>query len=382
MPSLVIDDVTKHYGAFRAIKGVRFSVEPGEFIVMVGPSGCGKSTLLKIIAGLEPITAGRVIINDRDVTHLEPADRGVAMVFQNYALYPHMNVAQNMGFGLKMAGLPKAEVEEAVLRAAEILQITEHLGKRPKELSGGQKQRVAIGRAITRAPDVFLFDEPLSNLDAALRSQMRVELSRLHSDLKATMVYVTHDQTEAMTMADRIVVINSGEIEQVGSPLDLYNRPSNVFVAGFLGSPRMNFFSARTTASGDGAVEVSLGGTLAVSVPLRGGDERPPSGSDVMLGVRPESFRLGEADGLRLEGTVKVVESLGRETLLYVDTAPLAVVRSEQQQNYVAIHQASQQSHAPDAPIVLTIDRRDIFLFDTAGRTIRFPESAHKKAGH
>ena len=382
MPSLVIDDVTKHYGAFRAIKGVRFSVEPGEFIVMVGPSGCGKSTLLRIIAGLEPITAGRVIINDRDVTHLEPADRGVAMVFQNYALYPHMNVAQNMGFGLKMAGLPKAEVEEAVLRAAEILQITEHLGKRPKELSGGQKQRVAIGRAITRAPDVFLFDEPLSNLDAALRSQMRVELSRLHSDLKATMVYVTHDQTEAMTMADRIVVINSGEIEQVGSPLDLYNRPSNVFVAGFLGSPRMNFFSARITASGDGAVEVSLGGTLAVSVPLRGGDERPPSGSDVMLGVRPESFRLGESDGLRLEGTVKVVESLGRETLLYVDTAPLAVVRSEQQQNYVAIHQASQQSHAPDAPIVLTIDRRDIFLFDTAGRTIRFPESAHKKAGH
>ena len=200
---------------------------------------------MRIIAGLEPITTGRIVINERDVTELEPADRGVAMVFQNYALYPHMNVAQNMGFGLKMSGRPRAEVDAAVKRAAEILRITEHLHKKPKELSGGQKQRVAIGRAITRAPDVFLFDEPLSNLDAALRSQMRVELSRLHSELEATMVYVTHDQTEAMTMADRIVVLNAGIIEQIGSPLDLYNRPGNVFVAGFLGSPRMNFFKAQ-----------------------------------------------------------------------------------------------------------------------------------------
>jgi multiple sugar transport system ATP-binding protein len=382
MPSLIVDDVIKHYGAFHAIKGVGFSVEPGEFIVMVGPSGCGKSTLLRIIAGLERITAGRVIINDRDVTDMEPADRGVAMVFQNYALYPHMNVAQNMGFGLKMLGRPKAEVEAAVLRAAEILQITEHLGKRPKELSGGQKQRVAIGRAITRAPDVFLFDEPLSNLDAALRSQMRVELSRLHSELKATMIYVTHDQTEAMTMADRIVVINAGEIEQIGSPLDLYNRPSNAFVAGFLGSPRMNFFPARVAAGSEGAVEVSFGAVPAVSLRLRDGDECPPPGSDVAVGVRPESFRLGEADGVRIEGTVKVVESLGRETLLYVDTAPLAVLRSDaQQQDYVAVHQASQQNWAPDAPIMLTVDRRDIFLFDAAGRTVRFPEHAPKKVG-
>jgi multiple sugar transport system ATP-binding protein len=383
MPSLLIDAVTKHYGAFHAIKGVSFSVEPGEFIVMVGPSGCGKSTLLRIIAGLEPITAGRVVINDRDVTHLEPADRGVAMVFQNYALYPHMNVAQNMGFGLKMSGRSRAEVDTAVRRAAEILQITEHLSKRPKELSGGQKQRVAIGRAITRAPEVFLFDEPLSNLDAALRSQMRVELSRLHSDLKATMIYVTHDQTEAMTMADRIVVINNGEIEQVGSPLDLYNRPANVFVAGFLGSPRMNFFPARVAASGEGTVDVALGGMPAVSIPLRDGDERPQSGSGVLLGVRPESFRLGEAEGVRLKGTVKVVESLGRETLLYVDTAPIAVAEAEaQQQSYVAVHQASQQSHAPDAPIVLTIDRRDVFLFDADGRAIRFPERAAAEAAH
>ncbi len=382
MQNLAVENVIKDYGAFRAIKGVSFAVEHGEFVVMVGPSGCGKSTLLRIVAGLEPITSGRVIIGGRDVTKLEPADRGVAMVFQNYALYPHMNVAQNMGFGLKMSGVPKAEVAAAVRRVAEILQITELLDRRPKELSGGQKQRVAIGRAITRAPDVFLFDEPLSNLDAALRSQMRVELSRLHSDLKATMIYVTHDQTEAMTMADRIVVINQGEIEQVGTPLDLYNRPANVFVAGFLGSPRMNFFPARVAASREGAVEVALGEMPVVSIPLREGDERPPSGSDVLLGVRPESFRLGEAEGVRLQGTVKVVESLGRETLLYVDTAPLAVVQSEaQQQSYVAVHQASQQSHAPDAPIVLTIDRRDIFLFDANGRTIRFPERPATEAG-
>jgi multiple sugar transport system ATP-binding protein len=373
MPSLVIDDVTKHYGAFRAIKGVSFSVERGEFIVMVGPSGCGKSTLLRIIAGLEPITAGRVTINDRDVTSFEPADRGVAMVFQNYALYPHMNVAQNMGFGLKMSGRPRAEVNAAVRRAAEILQITEHLHKRPKELSGGQKQRVAIGRAITRAPDVFLFDEPLSNLDAALRSQMRVELSRLHSDLKATMIYVTHDQTEAMTMADRIVVINNGEIEQVGSPLDLYNRPANAFVAGFLGSPRMNFFPARIAAKTEGAVEVAVG-SATVSVPLSTRDIRREKDADFLLGVRPESLRLDETNGLKINGTVKVVESLGRETLLYVDVAPIAVAQSEAQQGYVAVHQASQQSHAPDTPIALTIDPRDIFLFDSDGRTIRFPE--------
>jgi len=375
MPSLVIDRLSKHYGAFHAIKDVSFSVEPGEFIVMVGPSGCGKSTLLRIIAGLEPITAGRVIINARDVTSLEPADRGVAMVFQNYALYPHMNVAQNMGFGLKMSGRPRAEVEAAVRRAAEILQITEHLEKRPKELSGGQKQRVAIGRAITRAPDVFLFDEPLSNLDAALRSQMRVELSRLHSELKATMIYVTHDQTEAMTMADRIVVINGGVIEQVGSPLDLYNRPANLFVAGFLGSPRMNFFPARVAESDEGGVDLELGPQAVVTVPLREDDECPSPGSDVLLGVRPESFRLGATEGLQLNGIVRVVESLGRETLLYVDTAPVAVFRSEVEQGYVAVHQASQQSYAPDSPVTLTIDPRDIFLFAADGRTIRFPDS-------
>ncbi|WP_421726246.1 ABC transporter ATP-binding protein [Bauldia sp.] len=378
MQSLVIDSVTKHYGAFQALENVGFTVEQGEFIVMVGPSGCGKSTLLRIIAGLEAITAGRILINDHDVTDLEPADRGVAMVFQNYALYPHMTVAQNMGFGLKMLGRPRAEVEAAVVRAAEVLKITEHLAKRPKQLSGGQKQRVAIGRAITRSPDVFLFDEPLSNLDAALRSQMRVELSRLHSELAATMIYVTHDQTEAMTMADRIVVINDGVIEQIGSPLDLYNRPGNLFVAGFLGSPRMNFFPATVA---DGTDDSTVAVNLAVApAPLRlaapDGNGTPPSiGTDIVVGVRPESFREEVTNGaVTVDATVKVVESLGRETLLYVDGGPLTTVDSESQDGYIAVHRAHQSASSYGATMRLAIDPRDVFVFASDGATLRFPE--------
>jgi multiple sugar transport system ATP-binding protein len=372
--SLVIDGVTKDYGSFRALSGVGFTVEPAEFIVMVGPSGCGKSTLLRIIAGLEPISAGRILINDHDVTALEPADRGVAMVFQNYALYPHMNVAQNMGFGLKMSGRPRPEVDAAVRRAAEILRITEHLHKKPKELSGGQKQRVAIGRAITRAPDVFLFDEPLSNLDAALRSQMRVELSRLHSELQATMVYVTHDQTEAMTMADRIVVLNAGIIEQIGSPLDLYNRPGNVFVAGFLGSPRMNFFKARIAATEPDAIDVTPVGleqTLRLSL---NGAPAPAAKSDVLLGIRPEAFQESVPGGFAIEATVKVVESLGRETLFYADAGPLTTTDSESQQGYIAVHRGSQTAIAYGTPVKLAVDPRDIFVFAATGPTIRYPE--------
>ena len=380
MPSLVIDRLTKHYGAFRAIEDVSFAVERGEFIVMVGPSGCGKSTLLRIIAGLEPITAGRILIGDRDVTDLEPADRGVAMVFQNYALYPHMNVAQNMGFGLKMSGVPRAEVDAAVRRAAEILRITEHLAKRPKELSGGQKQRVAIGRAITRSPDVFLFDEPLSNLDAALRSQMRVELARLHSELQATMVYVTHDQTEAMTMASRIVVINAGIIEQIGSPLDLYNRPGNLFVAGFLGSPRMNFFRGRVAEGSNPQILIAAIDGLAtpVSLPLRPGDGAGPAvGSEIVVGIRPEAIAVGGVADLAVEATVKVIESLGRETLIYADAGPLVTHKSESQEGYVAVHRAEQSAAGPGAPVRLVADARDLFVFDSAGRTIRFPERLH-----
>jgi multiple sugar transport system ATP-binding protein len=376
VPSLVVDDVIKDYGAFRAIAGVSFAVEHGEFIVMVGPSGCGKSTLLRIIAGLEPITSGRVVISDRDVTEMEPAERGVAMVFQNYALYPHMSVAQNMGFGLKMLGRPKAEVAAAVRRAAEILRITELLDRRPKELSGGQKQRVAIGRAITRAPEVFLFDEPLSNLDAALRSQMRVELSRLHSELQATMIYVTHDQTEAMTMANRIVVINGGSIEQIGSPLELYNRPGNLFVAGFLGSPRMNFFPARVTSAHGRTLEiVPRGVNDRLSVTVYGDAAVPATGDIVTLGVRPESVReTPTAEGLTVSGTVKVVESLGRETLLYVDADPFVTADSESQQGYIAVHLGRQIPVAYGSPMTLSISQRDVFVFDHTGATIASPE--------
>src|SRR4029077_5642799 len=237
--------------------GIKLAVEQGEFVVMVGPSGCGKSTLLKSIAGLVTVSSGRIFINGRDVTLAEPGDRGIAMVFQSYALYPHMTVAENMGFGLRMAKRPKAEIDAAVARAADILRMTDQLHKRPRQLSGGERPRVAIGRAITRSPDVFLFDEPLSNLDAALRTQMRVELSRLHSELEATMVYVTHDQTEAMTMADRIVVLNAGIIEQIGSPLVRSTRPGSAFVAGFLGSPGMNFFKGRIAGMQADAIEVT-----------------------------------------------------------------------------------------------------------------------------
>ena len=376
MPSLVVDNVIKDYGAFRAITGVGFSVERGEFIVMVGPSGCGKSTLLRIIAGLEPITSGRVVIGGRDVTEMEPADRGVAMVFQNYALYPHMNVAQNMGFGLKMSGVPKAEVATAVRRAAETLRITELLDRRPKELSGGQKQRVAIGRAITRAPEVFLFDEPLSNLDAALRSQMRVELSRLHAELQATMVYVTHDQTEAMTMASRIVVINGGAIEQIGSPLELYNRPDNLFVAGFLGSPRMNFFPAKVESVNGRTLAIApRGATAAILVAIYGDAKIPVAGDSVTLGVRPESFHeTPTSDGLTVNGTVKVVESLGRETLLYVDAEPFLTTDSESQEGYIAVHLGRQAPVAYGSPVTLSVERRDAFLFDSTGATIASPD--------
>jgi lactose/L-arabinose transport system ATP-binding protein len=246
MSGLQLNDVIKRYGATQVIHGVDLDIEDGEFCVFVGPSGCGKSTLLRMVAGLEETSEGRIAIGGRDVTHLDPAERGVAMVFQTYALYPHMTVAENMGFGLKMTGHPKAEIEAKVAEASRVLKLDDYLARKPKALSGGQRQRVAIGRAIVRGPDVFLFDEPLSNLDAELRVEMRVEIARLHNEIGATMIYVTHDQVEAMTLADKIVVLRAGRIEQVGKPLDLYNDPDNRFVAGFIGSPAMNFFEGRT----------------------------------------------------------------------------------------------------------------------------------------
>jgi multiple sugar transport system ATP-binding protein len=374
MHSLTLENIVKDYGSFRAIHGVSFAVEPGEFVVMVGPSGCGKSTLLRAIAGLEAIDGGRIVVNDRDISADEPSERGVAMVFQNYALYPHMTVAENMGFALKIAGRPKAEIAAAVGRAAQILRITEHLAKKPKQLSGGQKQRVAIGRAITRSPEIFLFDEPLSNLDAALRSQMRIELGRLHAELKATMVYVTHDQTEAMTMASRIVVLNGGRIEQVGTPLELYNRPQNRFVAGFLGSPRMNFFAARIAGLDGDKARIGIDGLEGEETIALAADHGLKPGDEAILGVRPESFAEG-AGGWVLAGRVAVVESLGRETLLYANATPLKTFDSESHEGYVAVHRSSQLAAAPGDACRFSIRPNATFLFTREGRTVGFPAS-------
>lgn len=375
MLNLEIKNLIKYYGAFEAIKGVSFSVEPGEFVVMVGPSGCGKSTLLRSIAGLEDVSSGEILINGRDITQDEPSERGVAMVFQNYALYPHMTVRQNMGFALKIGGHSKAETDEAVDRAAKILRIEEQLDKKPKALSGGQKQRVAIGRAITRSPDVFLFDEPLSNLDAALRSQMRVELGRLHAELGATMVYVTHDQTEAMTMASRIVVLNGGVVEQIGSPLELYNQPGNRFVAGFLGSPRMNFIKGTAGETKDGKLSITsdvFDSTL--SVPVAEDTKPPTTGDPVTLGIRPEAFSDDPNAGWTINGTISVIESLGRETLAYIDGGKVRAHDSESHEGYFAVHRTRQIKAKHGDPLTVSIDPEAVFVFDAQDTTIAFPK--------
>jgi lactose/L-arabinose transport system ATP-binding protein len=307
----MLDGVRKAYGGTQVIHGVDLAVEPGEFCVFVGPSGCGKSTLLRMIAGLEETTAGRIAIGARDVTRLDPADRGVAMVFQTYALYPHMTVAENMGFGLRMNRAPKAEIARKVGEAAGILRLEPYLDRKPKALSGGQRQRVAIGRAIVRGPQVFLFDEPLSNLDAELRVEMRVEIARLHGKIGATMIYVTHDQVEAMTLADKIVVLRAGRIEQVGAPLELYRDPDNRFVAGFIGSPAMNFLSARVE---EGGLRVpGLGGAvLRVPVAL------PAAGTEVTLGVRPQHIALVPGGDSH---AIDVTEALGGVSYVHLDAA-------------------------------------------------------------
>ncbi|MCM5553872.1 ABC transporter ATP-binding protein [Pleomorphomonas sp. NRK KF1] len=379
MPHLEVRDVVKRYGTLTVLSGVSFAAEKGEFVVMVGPSGCGKSTLLRSIAGLEEISSGSVSIAGHDITAAEPSDRGVAMVFQNYALYPHMTVAQNMGFALKVARRPKAEIEAAVTRAAEILRITDHLGKYPKALSGGQKQRVAIGRAITRAPEVFLFDEPLSNLDAALRSQMRIELSRLHRELGATMLYVTHDQTEAMTMADRIIVMNGGNIEQIGSPLDLYNKPATRFVAGFIGSPRMNFIASRVMRLSGRSVGFSLGeGRPPLDLEFAPGETLPILGDAVTLGIRPEA--LGDDGEVHIaDAEVTVVEALGRETLVYSDARTLRTTDSESLDGYFAQLVPSQSDKRLGQQIELKANRSAFVVFAADGATLHDASPIHHK---
>jgi multiple sugar transport system ATP-binding protein len=311
MATVNLAQIRKHYGTLEILHGLDLAIEDGEFLVLVGPSGCGKSTLLRVVAGLETITEGNVSIGERDVTLLPPRDRDIAMVFQNYALYPHMTVSDNMAFGLKLRRIAKAEIAARVKRAAGILDLSSLLDRYPRQLSGGQRQRVAMGRAIVRDPQVFLFDEPLSNLDAKLRVQMRGEIKELHQKLKTTAVYVTHDQIEAMTMADRIVVMRDGWIEQIGDPLQLYDKPANLFVAGFIGSPSMNFVPGAVSRTGSGnAIVTADGVTLPASAPSDSAD-----GHKVVFGVRPEHFVLS-ADDSGLPTRVAVVEPTGAETLV------------------------------------------------------------------
>ncbi|WEJ34588.1 sn-glycerol-3-phosphate ABC transporter ATP-binding protein UgpC [Devosia sp. SD17-2] len=352
MSAIELRQVRKSFGATDVIHGVDLSVEKGEFVVFVGPSGCGKSTLLRMIAGLEDISAGEVLIDGEVVNEVEPARRGLSMVFQSYALYPHMSVAGNMSFGLRMTGTSKAETERRVKEAAAILQLEPLMKRKPSQLSGGQRQRVAIGRAIVRQPKAFLFDEPLSNLDAELRVAMRVEIAKLHQDLGATMIYVTHDQVEAMTLADRIVVLRAGRIEQVGTPAQLYADPDNVFVAGFIGSPRMNLINAvsdgRTISIGDLALTPTLAGAL-------------PAGP-VTLGLRPEQFEGGDGETARLSVAVEVVENLGGTSVVHG--------RLPDGQT-ILVEQRGKTRSVPQDRLETAFAVSDLLVFDAEGQRLR-----------
>ena len=361
MSGVRLKGVRKSFGSLEIIKGVDLDVRSKEFVVFVGPSGCGKSTLLRMIAGLEPITSGGLEIGGEPMTDVDPSKRGIAMVFQSYALYPHMTVRDNMGFALRFARTPKDEIARQVNQAARILELEPLLDRYPRELSGGQRQRVAIGRAIVRHPQVFLFDEPLSNLDAELRVQMRVELARLHKELGVTMIYVTHDQTEAMTLADRIVVLNRGNVEQIGAPLDLYNDPANRFVAGFVGSPKMNFMAGKIVAAGDGGIVVELlnhdGARL--KKPLAG--LLPAAGSEITVGVRPEHFvDAGEGD---CDITVKadVAEHLGSVSYVYA--------RSGKEELIIEREDARNDGNGDLLTVSIKAERA--LLFDSSGARIR-----------
>ena len=312
MADVSLRDVYKSFGKTEVIHGISCDIRDGAFIVILGPSGCGKSTVLRMVAGLEVITAGEIAINGEVVNQLEPADRDIAMVFQNYALYPHMTVYKNMAYGLKIRRMPKNEIDERVRKAARILELTEFLDRKPRQLSGGQRQRVAMGRCIVREPKVFLFDEPLSNLDAKLRVQMRLEIRRLHENLKITSIYVTHDQVEAMTLGDRLIVMDNGYAAQIGSPLEVYERPATKFVAGFIGSPAMNFLDVRLNPVGD-SVEFPGG----VRLPLANGSLPANGDREVVMGIRPEHFELAEEKAATLHLKVDHVEHLGADTLVH-----------------------------------------------------------------
>ncbi len=357
MADVSLHDVRKSFGPVEIIKGIDLDVAHGEFCVFVGPSGCGKSTLLRMIAGLEDITAGSLRIGGADMTRTPSANRGIAMVFQSYALYPHMTVRENISFSLRMAKAPKAVIAARVAEAARLLQLDAYLDRKPSELSGGQRQRVAIGRAIVREPQVFLFDEPLSNLDASLRLQTRVELLKLHQTLGATIIYVTHDQVEAMTMADKIVVLQGGRIEQIGSPLELYERPCNLFVAQFIGSPRMNTLPGQVIGTADGTAQIELPGG-ALHLPLHGA---PLPAGPVLLGIRPEHVAVDAGGDADMPGTVTFAEHLGAETILHLDMAndTTLVARAEGR----APQQVGQK-------VGVRVDPQFCHLFDPAGAAL------------
>ena len=359
MAAITMRRVRKAFGQAEVIKGVSLEIKNQEFVVFVGPSGCGKSTLLRLVAGLEDITSGELSFDGEIVNELAPAERRIAMVFQSYALYPHMSVYDNMAFGLKLAKIGKEGVDQRVRNAARILQIEHLLERKPKQLSGGQRQRVAIGRAIVRDPRVFLFDEPLSNLDAALRVQMRIEIAKLHRDLAATMIYVTHDQVEAMTLADRIVVLNAGVVEQFGSPLELYHHPQNLFVAGFIGSPRMNFLDGEVSGVSANGVPVKVADGATLTAPVSQNGAAP--GQKVTLGLRPEHLIEGGGGAGELKGRVIAVEHLGGETYIYLErkgTDPLVVKADGNSQTRV------------DELLPVGVPASACYLFDEEGQAI------------
>ncbi len=368
MANVELKNAVKRFGDVAVIHGVDLKLDSGEFIVFVGPSGCGKSTLLRMIAGLEELSDGEVHIGDKDMTDVAAVDRGIAMVFQSYALYPHMTVEQNMGFGLRMNGVDKNVIKDKVMHAAKTLQLEELLDRKPKNMSGGQRQRVAIGRAIVRDPDVFLFDEPLSNLDAELRVEMRLQIARLHKQLGATMIYVTHDQVEAMTMADKIVVLRLGKVEQVGSPLELYHHPQNLFVAGFIGSPRMNFLTGKLVEGSASFAKVELNdGTLA-TIPVNAANG--VAGSNITLGIRPED--LGNTQGdFAVPMQVDVAERLGGSTYLYGRCSGL--------DNFVVQRSGLDQTQSGEA-VDIYVQQNDCHVFDDAGLAFERATSAGRKS--
>lgn len=361
MAKVTFSGIKKTFGTVELFDGVDLEIKSGEFAAFVGPSGSGKSTLLRMIAGLEEVTAGTIEIDGQDVTYVEPSHRGVAMVFQNYALYPHMDVFENIAFNLRISRMPKQEIKDAVMDAARILRLEELLQRKPSQLSGGQRQRVAIGRAIVRKPKVFLFDEPLSNLDAGLRTQMRLELETLHRTLGATMIYVTHDQTEAMTLANRIVALDYGEIKQVGTPAELYDRPENLFVAGFIGSPKINLLPATVLDSNEKGASVSIDGKAdtTVTVPVTG----LPRNETITLGIRPEEFHIlegdgGKADDLVLTGQINTADRLGNITYAYIEVGL---------PGNITVQTFLKRNIVTGAPVTLSVPPDRITVFDPSG---------------